>query len=436
MLFTNAEFKFKKYFALVDANNFFASCERIFNPALVNKPVVILSSNDGCAIARSQEAKDLGIAMSAPLFTFQHLIKPHDIYIKSSNFELYGDISSRLMKILKRFTPDIEVYSVDEAFLELTHLHTNDFERLCKDIYKTVYEWIGIPITIGIAPTKTLAKVANRLSKQRQQRHMILSTPQHIENALMRIQVEDIWGVGKAMTKSLHQYGIFSGHQFAKMDPRIARKRYSVVGERIIRELHGFSCIELHNQNQAKQSLQITRSFGQPLFHFDDIAPAIATHITNLGEKLRRAQQMTPLLSVFCRTSQFQKENNYYGTATIGLDQPTNDTHTLLKYALTALKQCYKPGFVYKAAGIHAHHLIDCDSPKQLTLTTLAPNPISPIETSHKPTLNHAMDALNTKFGKKTIFFGACGLNEKHKPRFDQRSPRYTTQWDELINIS
>ncbi len=430
----------KSLLAIVDGNNFFVSCERVFNPALNNKPVIVLSSNDGCAIARSNEAKALGIVMGAPLHTFSHLIKQHDIKIFSSNFELYGDISNRMMTILQTFTPDVEVYSIDEAFLDLSRMPITDYDLLAKSMYDTVFKQIGIPITIGIASTKTLAKVANRCAKKLRKTYIIISTQEQIKDALVATDVGSVWGVGRALTPKLQKQGIYTAYDLSIKDPIWARKSMGVIGERLVRELQGLSCIPFNESEPERQSIQVTRSFGVKLKAFDDIAQAISTHATRLGEQLRKRKLVTPLISVFARTSPFSKTEPYYkGIGVRGFGHPTNDTATLIKAAMQALSQAYRKGYEYTAAGVHAMDLTKENSSKQTKLFTdqQCPSPLVVVanNTQKNIALNAAIDKLNQLSGKDTVFFASSGIRPIHVTKQLMRSPRYTTRWEELARV-
>ena len=437
MSFTICTLKRPSLFAIIDGNNFYASCERVFNPSLNHKPIVVLSSNDGCAIARSNEAKALGIAMGAPFHTFSHLIKPYDIQVFSSNFELYGDLSNRMMTILKTFTPDVEVYSIDEAFLDLSHLPLDKYDDLAQSMYETVLNYIGIPITIGIAPTKTLAKVANRVAKKQRKTHMIIQTQEEINTALLATPVTDIWGVGRALTTRLKRLGIFTALDLAQKDPRWARTFMTVTGERLVRELQGMSCIPLTSEEPDRQNIQVTRTFGMRLHKFENIAEAISAHATSLGEKLRKRQLVTPLISVFCRTSPFSSHPFFKGIGVTGFDMPTNDTPTLIRGAMQALKQAYISGHEYQAAGVHAFELIKEGAARQKQVlidqssTTIVQSNAS--EGSHH--LQSAIDLINKRHGRNTVFWASNGIKPRHVVKQNQRSSRYTTRWEELLII-
>lgn len=432
MSFTVCEIKRPALFALIDGNNFFVSCERAFNPKLNHKPVVVLSSNDGCAIARSNEAKALGIPMAAPLHTFAHLIKTHDVQILSCNFELYGDISNRMMHIMQQFTPDVEIYSIDEAFLDLSRLPITDYSCFAQSIYDTIFKYIGIPITIGIACTKTLAKVANRTAKKRQISHFIMTTQEDIENTLQSTDVAHVWGIGRALAPKLKRLGLYTAYDLIVKDPRWARKIMGLSGERLIRELQGIACYEGREEADRK-SIQITRSFGVRLREFSDISEAISAHATRLGEQLRHKKLLTSALSVFCKTSLYSGSTPYNGIGVIAFDTPTNDTATLIKGALYALRQGFQPGKIYQSAGIHALDLSaeGTIKQKQLFSSSHATSRNSTLSTK----LNQAIDSLNQSFGKNTLFWASSGINPRYHVKQNNRSPRYTTRWDEFLVV-
>ncbi len=425
-------------FALMDGNNFFVSCERVFNPKLQNRPVIVLSNNDGCAIARSNEAKDLGIPMGAPLHTFSHMIKKHEIALLSSNFELYGDMSHRMMNILRQFSPDIEIYSIDEAFIDLSNVYYRNEGNLqfwAQSVYDTILQNVGIPTTIGIAPTKTLSKIANRWAKKSHQPFHILGTQEQIQHALQSTRVEDIWGIGRKLHIQLKCDGIYTAYDLACKDPRWARKKMTVVGERLVRELQGTPCLTLETLEKNKQSIQVSRSFGTPLTQMEDIAQALSQHASRLGEKLRSQNLATPFITVYCRTNPFSKNPFHKCTYTVGLPQPTNDTETLIKASLYGLKQMFKEGYTYHKAGIHAFDLISTHQIKQNTLSCLQ-QPHHLFQSSQKSqTLSHTIDHINIRFGQDTLLWSSSGIQPKHLMKQNNRTPRYTTRWEELVTV-
>ncbi len=338
------------------------------------------------------------------------------------------------MCILQTFTPDVEIYSIDEAFLDLSHLPLTTYDSLAKVMYDTVLKQIDIPITIGIAPTKTLAKVANRVAKRQRSTHLTLKTPEEINTALMATNVGDVWGVGRALAPKLKRLGMYTAHDLARQDPRWARKNMTVTGERLVRELQGMSCIPFNVEEPDRQSIQVARSFGVRLEAYGDIAEAISTHATRLGEQLRKRKLVTPTISVFCRTSPFSNKPYYKGVGITGFDIPTNDTPTLISGAMNALQHAYQPGHAFQSAGIHATDLVKEGSTTQKQLFTGQPNlQIFGAKTSiHSITLNQAIDAVNQRHGKDTVFWASSGIKPRHAVKQSQRSHRFTTRWDEL----
>lgn len=422
-------------FALMDGNNFYVSCERVFNPKLQNKPVIVLSNNDGCAIARSNEAKALGIPMGAPLHTFSHMIKKHDIAILSSNFELYGDMSHRMMNILQQFSPDIEIYSIDEAFVDLSNVYYRNEKNLqswAQSVYDTILQNVGIPITIGIGPTKTLAKGANRFAKKLTQPFHILHTQEQINHALKSTLIEEIWGVGRKLNIQLKCDGIYTAYDLASKDPRWARKKMTVVDERLVRELQGVSCHSLESLEKEKKSIQISRSFGIPLTQKDDIAQALSHHATRLGEKLRAKNLATPFLSVYCKTNPFSKNPFQKCIYTVGLPKPTNDTETLIKSSLYALDQMFKEGYVYHKAGLLAYGLVSINQIRQNIISQIQPSNIMSKSSHSSKKVDFSIDQLNHRFGQDALFWASSGIQPKHLMKQNNRTPRYTTRWEEL----
>jgi len=373
--------------------------------------------------------------MGAPLHTFAHLIKPYDIKVFSSNFELYGDLSNRMMKTLQSFTSDIEVYSIDEAFFNLPPLSPQDYHELASSLVQTILKHVGIPVTVGIAPTKTLAKVANRVSKKNKKPFNLLLTACETQDALKITNIGEVWGIGRNLTTKLKQLGIHTAYDLAQKDPRWARKAMTVTGERLIRELQGISCLPLNPIESDRHSLQVTRSFGLKLRKLEDIAYAVSSHATRLGEKLRAQKLVTPAISVFCRTSPFSNASYYKGISTLEFEEPTNDTGLLIKGALHALRQAFKDGLVYQKAGIHAHGLIPHTPLKQKKLFEEESDPPRTVKSGasiEKHRLNASIDTLNQRFGKDAVFWASSGINPPHRMKQNQRSPRYTTQWRDL----
>jgi len=413
-------------FALIDCNNFFVSCERAFNPRLLNKPVIVLSNNDGCVIARSEEAKNLGILMGCPFYKIKNLCAHESVAVFSSNFELYGDMSNRIMCILADMCPDMEVYSIDEAFLKLNNLYLTDIATFVETIKKRILQWTGIPVSIGVAPTKTLAKVATDIAKK-QGNPMILTkrnTPAILEN----FPVEDIWGIGRRWKSKLRDMGVTKAIHLREMDISFARRCFSVVGERIILELRGLSCLDL-TETQPRKSLISSRSFGRCVATFDEIAEAVSCHVAKAATRLRSQNSHAQCLTVHIHTNLHYPYETYYGgSQTVMLPSPTSDTKIFITAAKKVLKSLFKPGENYRKAGIILSGL----SPQKLAEATLFPLPS--IDTHVRPLLK-AIDGINHKWGSDTIVYGAQGLERTWQTKSSHRSPRYTTCFQELLKV-
>jgi DNA polymerase V len=410
-------------FALVDCNNFYVSCERVFNPSLRNRPVVVLSNNDGCTVARSPEVKALGIKMGVPRFKVQQLIQKHDIQVFSSNYALYGDMSRRVMETLSLFAPEIEVYSIDEAFLGLTGWDFSELGDYGHQLRTTVYQWTGIPISIGFAPTKTLAKVANRLAKQRTEGVFVLSMTD-LDTLLEAIAIEDIWGIGRRLSQWCYLHHIHNARQFASANPGLIRQKMGVVGVRLQLELQGVSCLPLDVHPQPKQETCVSRSFGQPVETWDDLKQAIATYTTKAAEKLRRQQQVASSLRVFLRTSPF-KDDYYSNAITLALPTPTHYTPTLVHHAVLGLQSIFREGYAYKKAGVLMLGLVSAEY-RQLNL--LEPPPDFSKEAAHM----EVVDRLNQQLGAGSLQWAGAGLDKPWQMQRQWRSPCYTSNWSEL----
>lgn len=413
-------------FALVDCNNFYVSCERLFSPSLEGKPVIVLSNNDGCAVARSNEAKALGIQMGVPLFKIKDIVRQNNVQVFSSNFALYGDISQRVMSLLQSFTPSSEIYSIDEIFLDFS-LFTCDLRSYAQHIRRTISQWIGIPVSIGIASTKTLAKVANHLAKKHPDGVCYLNSQEVINKSLQNFPIQEVWGIGRQLGKSLRERAIYTAFEFKNLEPRWVRQKYSVVGERILRELHGLSCLSLE-EISSKKSIQVSRSFGHEVTTLEDIQESIATHLSRLGEKLRKDNVYTGYVRIYINNNR-HKEKYVCREAFTIIDSPTNDTYRLLKLVLPLTKSIFQQGESYKKAGVLA-----CDLSQHPSLQlTLMPSLKSPTSFS---SLSKALDTLNQRFGKDTVKYAACGIQPKWKGKYLNKSPCYTTDWLQLKVVS
>lgn len=389
-------------FALVDCNNFYVSCERVFNPRLHKRPVVVLSNNDGCIIARSNEAKRLGITMGAPLFKAQDVIDDHKVEVFSSNYTLYGDMSHRVMQTLSEFTPEVEVYSIDEAFVNVGGCGEKNLRGLGLAIKERVRRVTGIPVSVGIAETKTLAKLANRIAKCAEDAQGVLDfaySPGR-EELLERSPIGDVWGIGRKHAKLLNERGIKNALQFARADRRWVRRAMTVVGARIHAELNGVSCLPLEAAPRPRKSLTCSRSFGASVSTLDELKEAVALYMTRAGEKLRGERMAASVVTIFIQTSRFNSpEESYANSVTHELLYPTDSTEELLAVALRATKNLYRAGYRYKKAGVMLNAIKASDR-----LTTRMFHQDSWERTRR---VSQAMDDINRRFGRHTIRYGS-----------------------------
>lgn len=412
-------------FALVDCNNFYASCERVFNPALEGRPIVILSNNDGCVIARSNEAKAAGIAMGEPFHMAKEKIRQRRIAVFSSNYTLYGSMSRRVMDTLETFTPEVEIYSIDEAFLNLAGFEYRGLDSYAREIRAIVRQWTGIPVSIGIARTKTLAKIANRLAKKSERAGGVLDLTErrYLDMALARTEIGDVWGIGSRWAAWLHSQGIRTALDLKHASPRHIRKHMSVIGERIHHELNGISCLPLELVQPARQGITVSRSFGQYLTELDAVKEALLHFVMRAGEKLRRQRLMARHLTVFLWTNRFSSVHPYYSnTAAATLPYATDYTPELIAHAVPLLERIYRPGYHYKKCGVMLMDLQRLD-----LFDTRDP---------HKQRrLMKALDAINDDYGARTVLFAGMGTNPAWTTKAEQRSPRYTSNWQELPKV-
>ncbi|EOG6905491.1 Y-family DNA polymerase [Flavobacterium psychrophilum] len=416
-------------FALVDCNNFYASCQRAFEPHLRNKPVVILSNNDGCVIARSNEAKALGIPMGAPAFEFKSLFEANKVFVYSSNYALYGDMSSRVMNILSKYSPEIEIYSIDEAFLKFEGFELFDLQNIGLDMQRTVTKGTGIPVSIGFAPTKALAKVANKIAKKYPERTKSVYTIDNEEKrikALKWTKIEDVWGIGRKHAKRLQAKNILNAYQFTLLSDEWVRKEMAVVGLRLKHELQGKPTLDLE-QPKNKKMIATTRSFEKMYTKFEDISERVSTFTASCSEKLRKQNSHCNMIMVFVHTNYFRKDQPQYSrNIIINTDFPTNSTIDLNHYAQIGLKAIFKEGFHYKKAGVIVMGLTP-NSETQLSLFNSS-NP------KHQPLMS-AMDRMNKKIGSNKVKFATQSLGRQWKMKQEKLSKSYTTRIDEIINI-
>jgi len=420
----------KKLFALVDCNNFYASCERLFRPELNGKPVVVLSNNDGCIVARSNEAKALGIPMGEPLFKAQHLISRHKVHVFSSNYALYGDLSHRVMETLCQMEPDVEVYSIDEAFIAFPVTNEWDRVKYAGELRERIRKNVGIPVSIGIAVTKTLAKIANRVAKKQAQFNGVfdLSDNSQIEHVLEKIEVNDVWGIGRRTTEKLNSHGIYTALDLKRADESRISKMLTVVGARTVMELNGISCISLENVPACPKSIITSRSFGHPVTDIDNLREAVITFVSIAGEKLRKQGVEAGILNLFITTGSFDEQARYSNNQTISLPQATSSTPELIAVALQCLKLLYRPGYRYRKAGVMLAEIVKKDRYRQQDLFSFSQSAIS-----EDKQLMTALDRINGKWGRQTIQYGmTTAENKPWMMQQTRKSPAYTTNWHEL----
>jgi DNA polymerase V len=416
-------------FALVDCNNFYASCERVFNPALNNKPVVVLSNNDGCVIARSSEAKALGIKMGVPAFQIAEFLQKNGVAVHSSNYALYGDLSHRVMCTLGQFTPELEIYSIDEAFLNLGGSSV-DWAEYAQRIRKTVLKNIGIPVSVGIGPTKTLAKTANHYAKKipENQGIFVLDSPAKINDALKLFDVDEIWGIGRQYSKLLKSLNIKTAWDFTQLADSWVKKRMTVVGLRVKKELEGISCLELELIPSAKKVICTSRSFGEAQTELELLREAVATYAARCAAKLRKQRSCAGMLMVFIHTNGFKAdEPQYERNFVCKLPVATNSTIELIRYALFALEAIYKKGYRYKKAGVL---VLDITPENQIQGSLF-----DGVDRDKHTAIMKALDDINSKFGRDALKIATQGSGEKWKLRQEKLSPCYTTNWKDIIKI-
>lgn len=413
-------------FALIDCNNFFASCEMVFNPKLKNKPVVVLSNNDGCVIARSKEAKKLNIKMADPIFLHKNLVESKLLHVFSSNFTLYGDMSKRVMQTLLTFLLPIEIYSIDEAFLKINK--DLDLLNLGKIIKDRIYKWTGIEVSIGIAKTKTLAKLATEIAKKNTENNgiFILTDPKKIKDQLLKTDVVDIWGIGKNLQKRLYRLGVFSALDLLNTDSFLIKKKLSVNVYKTCLELQGISCLKLEDISQ-KKSILSSRSFSKKISDLTTLEKAISKFTSIAAEKLRKQKLHANFLTVFIRTS-FHSQDPFYSNS-YGMKLPISTSYTpdLITYSKKALKLIFKKGFLYKKAGIL---LNDFSSEEHIQLDFFKKS-----NNKKKNALMEVVDKINHKSNKKAIFFASDGTEKKYITSGDFKSKKCTTSFDELLEV-
>jgi DNA polymerase V len=416
-------------FALIDGNSFYCSCERVFDPKLRRRPVIVLSNNDGCAVARTAEAKALGIKMGAPMFAIRDLVKREGVVVFSSNYTLYGDMSRRMNTVYERFASDIEIYSIDESFLDMSPVSPEYREEFGRDLRATVSKWIGVPTCVGIGPTKTLAKLANKIAKSTPQLGGVcdLTSSEARREWLPLIALEDVWGIGRASQAKLGAFGCRTAADVAVLDPTLARKSLTVVGERIVHELRGQPCIDLEIVTPTRKGCAVTRSFAGRVDNLEMMQEAIAAHATRLGEKLRHHGLATDQVTVFFHTSPFDTGPSRSVSTTVEFSEASNDTLVLVRAAKWGARRIWKSGYRYAKAGLMTVDIVPLEASRRALIGAL--------DREKSGRLMEALDACNRKLGRGVVFPAAAGIARQQKAwvtKFDMRSPRYTTRLEEV----
>ncbi len=411
-------------YALVDCNNFYVACERVFNPKLEDRPVIILSSNDGCAIARSNEAKELGVKMAQPLYQIADIVKKHDIQVLSGNFHLYTDMSNRVMQVLADMAPATQQYSIDECFLDITGM-TDDLDEFGQAVQTKVKQWTGIPVGIGIAETKTLAKVANRIAKTSKKTGGVLNLvgSQWRTKALEMTEVGDVWGIGKQFTKKLNRNGVKTALDLINQPDVWIRKEMGVGGLKTVRELRDEDCIGFESIPKPKQTTLVSRSFGQTVTELDELINAVTVFATSAAADIRRANLVSSAISVFIETNRFSNGPQYTPSQSVELSPATNNTKHIVRAAIQGLKEAYREGFKFKKAGVMLLDLVDADHVPQSLFDHHDPKDDKLIE---------AFDQINRRQGAGSINFGVVGQPSRWHSTSAHQSPRYTTEWGSI----
>jgi len=418
----------QKSIALVDCNAFYASCERVFNPKLIGKPIVVLSNNDGCIITRSSEAKNLGIKMGEPYFKAKKIIEKNKVKVFSSNYTLYGDISQRVMEILANFTPEIEIYSIDEAFLNLQGFNNYELKIYSEHIIKKIKKWVGIPVSIGVGSTKTLSKIANHLAKKNKQYKgvCILKQWPEIKQGLINTNIEDVWGIGRRLSSLLKNKNINNAYDFVNTERTWIKKKMGIVGEKIYLELRGISCLNLDLIPSDKKSCCVSRSFSHPIKKIEKLEELVAKYASRVAEKIREEGLVAGSMNVFVLTNYFNKrEKQYSNSIKLQFPYPTNNNIQIIKHSLLGLKKIYRKGYFYKKAGIILHGLNNSSTTKGLL----------DYDREVSESIMSAIDKINSRYGSSTLKIAAEGIEKNWKIRREKLSSNYTTCFEDLITV-
>lgn len=418
-------------FALADCNNFYASCERVFRPDLQGRPIIVLSSNDGCAIARSNEAKALGIKMGDPYFKIRHIVEQHNIAVFSGNMALYGDMSQRVRWVLEEYAPSIEVYSIDEAFLDLRGMEGVDFDIYAKEISRECWRQTAIPVSVGIAPTKTLAKIASKLCKHypKLRGGCYMYRSEDIVKVLRKFPIEDVWGIGRRLTPRLKAMGITTAYDYTMLPEGVVRNMSGITGVRTWRELRGEPCIEFEDGFEARQSICVSRSFAKEIYDVAELAEQVANFAATVAEKLRKQRSVTSEMTIFAYTNRFKDSApQMYGTQLVHFTVATNEQRTIVTRAVAALRELYRRGFGYKKAGVVATHILPAES----VMHSLFEDEVA-VEREHK--LSAVVDAVNRAYGRGAVRFAVQGSG-RIKSASENQSPHYTTLWSDIPSVT
>ncbi len=419
--------QYSKKIALVDCNSFYVSCERLFNPRIRKKPVVVLSNNDGCIISRSNEAKALGIKMGEPYFKARDIILKNKVEVFSSNYSLYGDLSRRVMRTLKRFNSDIEVYSIDEAFMDLSNYTDTEVESVGREIRQTVLKWTGIPTSIGIAKTKTLSKVANHIAKKKQSGVTSLIGIENLDPILEKVEINDIWGVGRQLTKFYQKNGIYNAKQLKNKSNTWIKKSSNVLSSRTAMELRGVPCIDIETTQTKRKSCVVSRSFGKRIETFQELKEAVANYCLNASEKIRSESLVAKAITVFVRTSPFQRNFGYYSNSkTVDFPIATNNSIETVKTAVASLESIFKNGYRYQKAGVMLTGLSNADGKKNL---------FSSEKDEKINSLMRSIDNTNYRYGRATLSLASAGVHKKWNMRRQYSSKIDTADFYSLPKI-
>ena len=417
-------------YALVDCNNFYASCERVFNPFLNKKPIIVLSNNDGCVIARSDESKALGIKMGEPAFKIKNIIVKYNINVFSTNFALYGDMSQRVMNILSSYIPSIEIYSIDEAFLDLQDFNYKNIDSLCAFIREKILKCTGIPVSIGVGRTKTLSKVANHIAKKnKMHKGVFILKENEEEKILTKFSIENIWGVGEKLSIFFKKKYITTAKQLRDSNLKWARLSINIVGEKIIKELRGEKCFLIQCSNVAKKTICTSRTFGEMVTDFEDLSSSVAMYATRCAEKLRLQNSYARFAHIFIQTNPFRNDSKqYFKSQIIKFDVATNDTSEILNHVLKSLKNIYKSGYQYKKAGVVVSGIIKDDEVQE--------NLFDNINRLKNKNIIKTVDRINSKMGQDMVRYVSVGYFKKWKLKQQKLSPCYTTRWSDILRIN